>query len=79
MPRGCIIGAPIVFNFLKLEAQVGCIIIHRRGAFDVARFDRQGNARAFTSWNGQQELAPRLNRNIKHITLIFSNTITGTL
>ena len=27
---------------------------HQRGAFDVARFDEQGNARAFTLWNGQQ-------------------------
>ena len=34
--------------------------MHRRGAFDVARFDKQGNARAFESWNGQQGSAPRL-------------------
>ena len=26
-----------------------------RGAFDVARFDEQGNAKAFTLWNGQQD------------------------
>ncbi len=30
------------------------LYIHRRGVFGVARFDRQGNAKAFTSWNGQQ-------------------------
>ena len=24
-----------------------------RGAFVVARFDNQGNAKAFTQWNGQ--------------------------
>lgn len=24
---------------------------HRRGAFDVARFDISGNARAYTKWN----------------------------
>ena len=30
-----------------------------RGAFVVARFDNQGNAKAFTQWNGQQDLAPR--------------------
>ena len=28
---------------------------HRRGAFDVARFDEQGNARAFTLWNERQD------------------------
>ena len=28
--------------------------MHRRGAFGIARFDRQGNARAFTTWNEQQ-------------------------
>ena len=25
-----------------------------RGAFGVARFDNQGNAKAFMAWNGQQ-------------------------
>ncbi len=28
--------------------------MHRRGAFSVARFDNQGNARAFTSWTGHR-------------------------
>ena len=35
------------------------IYMHRRGAFDVARFDEQGNARAFRMWNEQQGSAPR--------------------
>ena len=30
------------------------IYLHLRGAFDVARFDNLGNARAFTAWNEQQ-------------------------
>ena len=31
------------------------LYIHsRRGAFDVARFDKLGNARAFVAWNGRQ-------------------------
>ena len=30
------------------------IYLHRRGAFSVARFDRLGNARAFTRWNEWQ-------------------------
>ena len=34
---------------------VGSIYIHIRGAFSVARFDRQGNAKAFESWNEQQD------------------------
>ena len=34
---------------------VGYIYIHIRGAFSVARFDRQGNAKAFESWNEQQD------------------------
>lgn len=34
--------------------------MHRCGAFDVARFDKQGNAKVFTSWNEQQGSAPRL-------------------
>ena len=30
---------------------VGALYIHQRGAFGVARFDRLGNAKAFTTWN----------------------------
>lgn len=29
----------------------GISYIHIRGAFSVARFDLQGNAKAFESWN----------------------------
>ena len=29
------------------------------GLFRVARFDEQGNAKAYTLWNERQELAPR--------------------
>lgn len=39
----------------KKQDWVNHIHKHRRGAFDVARFDEQGNARAFTLWNGQQD------------------------
>ena len=28
--------------------------MHKRGAFGVARFDWQGNAKAFTLWNERQ-------------------------
>ncbi len=37
-----------------LEALRTTIYLHRRGAFSVARFDRQGNAKAYESWNEQQ-------------------------
>lgn len=30
-------------------------ILHRRGAFDVARFDKLGNARAFIAWSERQD------------------------
>ncbi len=30
------------------------IYLHRRGASGIARFDRQGNAKTYESWNGQQ-------------------------
>ena len=46
-----------------MSASMGCMtaipIFILRGAFVVARFDNQGNAKAFTQWNGQQDLAPR--------------------
>jgi hypothetical protein len=28
--------------------------LHQRGAFGVARFDKKGNAKAYTSWNEHQ-------------------------
>ena len=36
---------------LKLR---GCIILHQRGAFSVARFDNQGNAKAFMEETGNR-------------------------
>ena len=36
-----------------------CCIHTSRGAVRVARFDEQGNAKAYRLWNEQQELAPR--------------------
>ena len=42
-----------------MPADVDCMkafpIYILRGAFCVARFDEQGNAKAFTLWNGQQD------------------------
>ena len=33
------------------NVDVGNLYIHIRGAFSVARFDLQGNAKAYRSWN----------------------------
>ena len=33
----------------------GNLYTHQRGAFDVARFDNLGNAKAFTQWNERQD------------------------
>ena len=33
----------------------GKLYTHQRGAFDVARFDNLGNAKAFTQWNERQD------------------------
>ncbi|AVM58236.1 hypothetical protein C3V43_11095 [Bacteroides heparinolyticus] len=44
-----------IINDDSRQSGVNYINKHRRGAFDVARFDEQGNARAFTLWNGQQD------------------------
>ena len=33
------------------DVDVGILYIHIRGAFSVARFDGQGNARAYELWN----------------------------
>ena len=35
------------------------VYIHLVGLIRVARFDEQGNAKAYTLWNERQELAPR--------------------
>ena len=34
------------------------LYLHTRGAFGIARFDKQGNAKAFMKWNGRKS-APR--------------------
>ena len=43
-----------VFVVLKNATPFVCCYIykHLRGAFDVARFDKRGNAKAYESWNG---------------------------
>ena len=39
-----------------IEGHNGDIVYtHQRGAFDVARFDNLGNAKAFTQWNERQD------------------------
>ena len=43
---------------LHAMANVGILYTHRRGAFGVARFDKQGNARALTRGTSTR-LAPR--------------------
>ncbi len=36
---------PLVYPYAKKRrVRVGCIVTYRRGAFGVARFDRQGNS-----------------------------------
>ena len=35
------------------DTKINAIFVHRRGAFGVARFDKQGNTRASRSWNEQ--------------------------
>jgi hypothetical protein len=45
----------VLIGFTQKERSMGfSVYIHHRGAFSVARFDNQGNARAFTSWNERQ-------------------------
>ena len=54
-PIGCIICSPHWLRTLRaFVAGVDTIYLHRRGASGIARFDRQGNAKAYESWNGQQ-------------------------
>ena len=47
-----LIGLLCVFHS---EARGVTIYSHLRGAFSVARFDLSGNAKAFLSWNEQQD------------------------
>ncbi|MGM9698027.1 MAG: hypothetical protein ACI3Y0_05225 [Prevotella sp.] len=39
------------FIGIYYDVDVGILYIHIRGAFSVARFDKQGNAKAFIAWN----------------------------
>ncbi len=49
---GCIVYSPYWFRTVILFVVIGGIIyLHQRGAFGVARFDWQGNAKAFTLWD----------------------------
>ena len=54
-----------VLYIALIASSLGCsgkgydIYIHRRGAFALLVSTNWGNAKAFTSWNGQQESAPR--------------------
>ncbi len=43
----------LVSNIFCLKLR-GCIILHQRGAFSVARFDNQGNAKAFMEETGNR-------------------------
>lgn len=55
-PKGCLympVLCPAAFTE-KAAGKRADTYRHRRGAFDVARSDKLGNARAFESWNGQQ-------------------------
>ncbi len=50
MPLGVLYMQPfllIVAKLMAITVRSGLIYLHQRGAFDVARFDEQGNARAF--------------------------------
>ena len=56
----------LLHKSLKLDSQ-RCVLLSMSivvyiplvGLFRVARFDEQGNAKAYTLWNERQELAPR--------------------
>ena len=54
-PKGCIIFMHLhaIIHHLVDDALSRIIYLHRRGAFSVARFDLQGNAKAYRAWNGQ--------------------------
>ena len=53
-PHGTYYILPILHCWHVVKVYVG-IYIHHRGAFSVARFDEQGNARAFRMWNEWQD------------------------
>ena len=60
-----LIGLLCVFHS---EARGVTIYSHLRGAFSVARFDLSGNAKAFLSWNEQQ--------NWLHAFYLYKSTTT---
>ena len=48
----CILYSRIGFRrFCRLLPRGRLVYLHWRGAFGVARFDNQGNAKAFMAWN----------------------------
>ena len=56
----CLLPRNVPISFLKNNGLImphdtkkNAIFVHTRGAFGVARFDKQGNTRAFRSWNEQ--------------------------
>ncbi len=53
---------------------VGRIVTYRRGAFGVARFDRQGNAKALTREASDRELAPRF---FVYVRFVFNRLISS--
>lgn len=48
-PQGCSIILRLHYH--NVCDSVGVLYMHQRGAFGVARFDNQGNAKAFLQWN----------------------------
>ena len=51
----CIVYSPHWLQSVLWLLSIWCTIyLHRRGAFGVARFDNQGNAKAFMAWNEWQ-------------------------
>ena len=50
------------------------IYIYHRGAFGVARFDRQGNAKALTREASDRELAPRF---FVYVRFVFNRLISS--
>lgn len=52
----CILYSRIGFRrFCRLLPRGRIVYLHWRGAFGVARFDNQGNAKAFMAWNEWQD------------------------
>ena len=71
MLSGCIIYSHKC-TLLRLGAREAYLYIHRRGAFDVARFDWMGNARALMRGTSDRVQFPTL-----FLLLIFSGGEQG--